>query len=189
MTGRSLASDPLTGTPRGHHDPGDGGHAHAADADEVHAAQRVLAECAVAGHLDTASSTRSAMSRSASLMPRFSAFAAMASSRDRSVSSGNEPGADPFRGEVPVRHQERAAGLHQPVRVQRLLAVADGQRHEDCGNTDGGHLAHGGRAGTGEQQVRGGVDRLHAVDVFELPVAVGLQGVAVPRPRRTCRGR
>src|SRR6476661_968925 len=67
---------------------------------------------------------------------------------------GNDVPADPVGGEGLVIDDQCASHGDQARGVQRLLAVADGQGHEDGGDAHGGHLADRGGSGTGQQQVR-----------------------------------
>ncbi len=65
----------------------------------------------------------------------------------------------------------RRPAATRPRCVQRLFAVADGQRDEDGGHAHRSHLADSGGTGPCQQQVRRGVDGFHAVHVLHLPVA------------------
>ena len=57
-----------------------------------------------------------------------------------------------------------AAGVDDRAGVERLLAVADRQRHEDRRQPDGGGLGDGVGARPGRPQVGGGVGEVHPVD-------------------------
>ena len=78
--------------------------------------------------------------------------------------SGNARGAGI---EFIVFHQHCAASCHHIGGVFCLFAVADGQRYENCGHTQGGHLRHGSGSGAANNQVRRRVGAIHLVEVIE----------------------
>ena len=145
----------------GEHDPGDAGQPGAADADEVHPAEPVGGE-QLLGDGDphrrppaaAASSTRSASLSSASSGITPAAARDIAASRSGSREQGRHVLAHPVRGESGVGHEQRPAGVDDRAGVERLLAVADRQRHEHRRQPDAGHLGDGVAAGAADHERR-----------------------------------
>src|SRR6056297_1469872 len=78
---------------------------------------------------------------------------------------------EPLRGKVLICLLERATGGDDRARVTRLLAITDGQRHENGREPDGRNLRTRHRAGPAHHDVRHRVSRFHAIDVGHWDVA------------------
>ena len=131
----SLASLPLTGMPRASMIRAMPDSAGAADADEVHPAEPVGRAAARRGR----GPSRAARAASSTIRASFSSASRGISAgggrahRGQPVGVGEQAGhgrGDPLRGERGVVDQQPAAGVDDRAGVERLLAVADRQRHE-----------------------------------------------------------
>ena len=137
----------------GEHDPRDAGQAGAADADEVHGAELVGGQqglgdrdphrrdpCRVPGRPRIISASLSSASsgitsrRRPDIAARRSGSVSRSGTRARVTHSGRQRG---------VGDHQPAARVHHGAGVQRLLAVADRQRHVDRRQADAGHLGDG----------------------------------------------
>ena len=74
---------------------------------------------------------------------------------------------DPLGGQRAVLDEQPSPGVDHRTGVEVLLAVADRQRHEHRGQSDGGDLGDGVGPGAADHEVGRGVGEVHAVDVRE----------------------
>ena len=142
------------------HDLGDGAHADAADADDMHEAGLLRI-----GHVHderysldfTSSSTRSASRFTASTVAMaMRLFRGVRQTLRRGQQALQHPG-QALGGKLRLAHAPAAANLLQPCCIFKLIVVKGvGQRHEQAGPADGGQLGHGRGAGAGDDELRRG---------------------------------
>ena len=151
------------------HDPGDAGQGRSADADEVDAAEPVGGRDHVGDrdpHVAASRIIRASFS-SASSGIRWAAAAPIALQPCGVGEQRDDVGRDPVGRQRRVVDQQPATGLDHRAGVERLLAVADRQRHEDRRQPDPGHLGHGVGARAAQHRVGRGVGEVHPVDVAD----------------------
>ena len=129
QAGDSFASEPDTCEPAVEQDAGDAAHPGTPDADEVRRA-RAGRGSSLTDHLEHHASQHV---RRLAVAGALRAAALMAASRCGSVSSGTTSSATRSGVSSSSITMSAATGVHHRPRVQRLLAVADRQRHEHRG--------------------------------------------------------
>src|SRR5699024_5607736 len=82
-------------------------------------------------------------------------------------------------GELRIVDEAGGPGLHDAGRVESLLTITVRQRHVQGGQSRGGDLGDGHRAGAADDEIGDGVGGRHVVDVGQRHVVVVLLGGGV----------